>query len=112
LHTHFEAGDPGGYYMTANDAEDLIVRSRSAMTMQHPAANGTMVIVLAYLYHLTNQSHFEARALQIVNAFAGELTKGRYGLASLLNGFDLLNDPVHVFVIGPQDDALYQPMLI
>jgi len=111
LHAYFDAGEMGGYYMVATDAEDLIVRTRTAYDNATPAANGTMVIVLAHLYHLTNQDYFEGRALKLINAFAGELTKGRYGLASLLNGFDLLSDPVHAFVIGPPDDPHYQPML-
>ncbi len=111
MHRHFEANDLGGYYMSADDADGLIVRTRSAFDNAIPSANGTMMMVLAYLYHLTGDKYFEARALQVLNGFSGELARGRYGLAMLLNGYDLLVDPVHIFVIGPSEDALYQPML-
>ena len=93
----------GGYFMTADDADDLIVRTRSATDNAVPSANGTMMQVLAHLFHLTGDGAYEARALLLLRAFAGDFRSARYGLTNLLNGFDLLADPRHIVIIGDPD---------
>jgi len=104
LHDHFRDPDRHGYFMTADDAEGLIVRSRNVLDNAVPSANGLMMGVLAHLFHLTGNEVYRARADELVTAFTGDVAAGRYGAACFLNGFDLLTDPVHVTVIGHSDD--------
>jgi uncharacterized protein YyaL (SSP411 family) len=100
MESHFLDKENGGYFMTADDADDLIVRTRSATDNAVPSANGTMMQVLAHLYHLTGNGAYEARALLLLRAFAGDFRSVRYGMTNLLNGFDLLADPRHIVIIG------------
>ncbi len=111
MEAHFLDRENGGYFMTADDADDLIVRTRSATDNAVPSANGTMMQVLAHLYHLTGDGAYEARALLLLHAFAGDFRSARYGLTNLLNGFDLLADPRHIVIIGDPAAADTQMMI-
>ena len=46
---HYWDGQSGGYFFTADDAQDLIVRTKSAIDNATPSGNGIMVEVLARL---------------------------------------------------------------
>ena len=50
LDRHYWDGDAGGYFLTADDTEQLVVRAKSAHDHALPAGNGTMVGVLARLF--------------------------------------------------------------
>ena len=103
--------DPrGGYFFTADDAEALLVRTKQAYDQPNPAGNGTLVEVLARLYYLTGEDLFRARAEEVLAAFAGEAQRNLFGLATLLNGAELLERALQVVVVGaraaPETQAL------
>ncbi|NYZ13097.1 thioredoxin domain-containing protein [Azospirillum sp. RWY-5-1] len=96
----------GGYFYTADDAANLIVRTKSAHDAAVPAGNGTMVGVLARLHALTGEEAYRERADALIAAFSGELTRNFFPLSTLLNGVELLTRPVQVVIVGdPADPA-------
>ena len=52
----YRDNDGGGYFFTADDADALIVRTKTAIDNATPSGNGTMVGVLARLWHLTGDT--------------------------------------------------------
>ena len=54
--------DAGGYFLTATDARDLIVRTKSASDSAVPSGNGSMVFALARLFYLTGKQTYRMRA--------------------------------------------------
>ncbi len=100
-----EAG--GGYFFTADDAQDLIVRSKSAHDNAVPAGNGTMVGVLTRLYHLTGEDSYRARAEQLITAFTGELNRNFFPLSTLLNGAEFFQSAQQIVIVTRpgSDDA-------
>ncbi|CAK0772917.1 Thioredoxin domain-containing protein [Azospirillaceae bacterium] len=80
----------GGYYLTANDAEPMIVRVKHAHDAPTPSGNGVMVNVLARMAKITGEQSFRDRAEAIVRLFSGEVAKGFIALPTLLNGADAL----------------------
>ena len=97
--------DPaGGYFQVAADATDVLVRPKNAQDGPTPAANGTLVGVLARLYALTGNDAYRARAEQLVEVFSGEARRNPAVHAALLSGYGLLADPVQVVVMGADDD--------
>ncbi len=104
------AAPSGGYYYTADDAEALIVRTRSVMDNAQPSANGTMVGVLSDLFHLTGETVYRDKADALVKAFAGQVKSGGLGMGRYLNGFDSLLNTTQIAVIGepghPETKAL------
>ncbi|HYC03408.1 MAG TPA: thioredoxin domain-containing protein [Azospirillaceae bacterium] len=108
---HFWAAEGGGYYGVADDAEDLIVRPRSAADNAVPSGNGTMVGVLARLYYLTGEDRYRQRAEAVVTAFAGELTRNFFPLSTYLNNAELLLSAVQLVVVGPPDHPMTRALL-
>ena len=65
--------EAGGYFYSPDGGEKLIARSKSAHDNATPAGNGTLVGVLARLYHLTAEDAYLQRASALVRAFSGEI---------------------------------------
>jgi uncharacterized protein YyaL (SSP411 family) len=103
---HYWDGTGGGYFLTADDAEALIVRVKRANDAPMPSGNGTLVGVLARLYYLTGEARYRDRAEAVVAAFAGEAQR-TVGYSALLNGNELLQRGLQVVVVGKrgEDDA-------
>ena len=105
LDRHYWDPAAGGYFLTADDTEALIVRTKTAHDSAVPAGNGTMVAVLARLYYLTGKAAYRERAEALVTAFSGELGRNIFPLATLLNGSELLSSGLQIVIVGDRDRA-------
>jgi uncharacterized protein YyaL (SSP411 family) len=96
---HF--ADPvGGFYATADDADDVpLVRTRSAGDNATPAGNGLIAEVFARLYHLTGEPDWRARATGVLVAFSGQPDQ-LAGMPTLLAAADLLEEGASVVIAG------------
>ncbi len=105
LEAHFLDARSGGYFFTADDAEGLITRTRSAADSATPAGNGILVSVLAKLHQLTGKAVYRERAEKLVAAFAGA-AGGAQHLTShaFLNGFLDFADAVDVVIVGARGE--------
>jgi uncharacterized protein YyaL (SSP411 family) len=111
LDTHFWDGGRGGYFMTADDGEALIVRSKSAYDAAVPSGNGTMLGVLSRLHHLTGDRLYALRADSLIAAFTGELQRNFIPLATWLNQAEDRMEPLQIVVIGPRQDPATTALL-
>ena len=100
LDRHYWDKAGGGYFVTADDAGDLIHRPRNARDNAVPSGNGVMIGVLARLHYLTGKAAYRARAQAILDAFSGELRRNLFPLATLLNGAELLESAVQIVIAG------------
>jgi uncharacterized protein YyaL (SSP411 family) len=103
LDTHFWDQANGGYFMTADDTTDMVVRPKSAGDNAVPNGNGVMVGVLARLYLVTGEPRFEERARALVSAFSGEVERNFFPLATYLNNAAFLANALEVVIIGAHD---------
>jgi len=112
---HYWDAERGGYFFTADDAERLIVRTKHAHDNATPSGNGTMLGVLARLFHMTGEDAFRERADALLSAFAGEVGRNFFPLGTLLNNADLLMNAVQVVIAGkpgePAVEALRRAVL-
>ncbi len=102
---HYWDDQRGGYFFTADDAGQLIVRSKSATDHATPSGNGVMVEVLARLFYHTGEDRYRHRAEETLAAFSGEVESTLPTMTTMLNGWELLNTAVQVVVVGPAGDA-------
>jgi hypothetical protein len=106
IENHYRDAQGGGYFFTADDVGDLIVRTKTAQDQATPAGNATLVGVFARLHHLTGDDVYRARAEALVASFSGGLERGAFGLTTLLNNNELLQNALQVVICGaPGDDA-------
>ncbi|MPY70047.1 MAG: DUF255 domain-containing protein [Alphaproteobacteria bacterium] len=105
LDAHYRDEAGGGYFFTADDAEALIVRTKSADDHATPAGNGTLVEALARLWLLTGEDEYRARAEEIVTAFSGAVEKNFFPLTTLMNGAAFLETARQIVVAGARGEA-------
>lgn len=110
LDTHFIAPD-GSYYMSADDADDLIVRPRSGLDDATPNGNAVAAQAAMRLWHLTGEARYRARADAIFSSFAGAAARQLFGFASLFNAYDFALRPVELVIVADKHDAQVDTLL-
>lgn len=111
LNRYYWDNEGGGYFYTAEDAEALIVRTKSAADNATPSGNGMMVSAMAQLYFLTGKAAYRERADALIAAFSGELAQNFFPLAALLSGVENLQCGQQIVIIGDRGDAHCQSLL-
>jgi hypothetical protein len=105
LDQHYWSENLGGYYFTADDTSDLIVRPFSGQDEATPNANGTMVSTLVALTLWTGEERYRDRAEAILRGFAGAMTANVLAHAGLLGAeLDVLA-PSLIVLIVPEDGS-------
>ena len=95
--------EAGGYFFSADDVGDVLVRQKTAFDNATPAGNAVLVGAFARLYHLTGKGTYRDRADALINAFSGALQRNVFSLTTLLNGAELLESAVQVVLTGDAD---------
>ena len=111
IERHYRDDKGGGYFFTADDVGDLIVRTKTAQDQATPAGNATLVGVFARLYHLTGDDSYRTRAEALVAAFSGGLERAAFGLTTLINNNELLQAALQIVVCGAPGDAATKALL-
>jgi uncharacterized protein len=110
LDRHFADEAAGGYFITADDAADLIVRTKHCHDNAVPAGNGTLVGVFARLWVLSGDASWHDKTRRQVAAFAGELETNFFPLMTLLNGYDLLQEATELVIVGDPADPVTEAL--
>ncbi|MEM9187964.1 MAG: thioredoxin domain-containing protein [Myxococcota bacterium] len=106
LEEHYGA-DSGGYFMTAHDHEELLVRDQPADDGALPSGNGVTAENLLRLHEFTQDDGYRTRAERLFSAFAGRLRRGA-GMPRMLSALDFYLDvPREVVLV---DGAEGQPL--
>jgi uncharacterized protein YyaL (SSP411 family) len=105
LDANFWDESRGGYYLTANDAERMMIRIRTIFDQPVPSANGSMIAVLTKLALLTGENGYGMRAQAIAQAFAGEFDRSWISAGAFLNGFECFATGMQMVVVGKQSNA-------
>ncbi|HUT50817.1 MAG TPA: thioredoxin domain-containing protein [Alphaproteobacteria bacterium] len=99
VETHYR--DPaGGYFLSADDVDDVLVRQKIAHDNATPAGNAVLVGVFARLYYLTGNEAHRNRAEALIAAFSGGLERNVFSLTTLMNGAELLAGAVQIVLAG------------
>ena len=108
---HF--GEPGGgWYMTADDAEELLVRSRPDWDGAMPSGNSTGALNLLRLAELTGDDGYRQRAVQVIEAFGQPLASNPVGLPKMLCAADYARGPTkEIIVVVPSRTSEAAPFL-
>ncbi|MEQ8735381.1 MAG: thioredoxin domain-containing protein [Rhodospirillaceae bacterium] len=92
-----------GYFFTAADAENLIVRTTQVTDTATPSGNGVMLQNLARLFHLTGNDRFRIRADALIEAFDVDAMRHFPHTCAFLNGFELYTSAVQVVIVGDRN---------
>ena len=104
--------DPlGGFYMTASDAERLIMRPKEAYDGALPSGNSAAALVLQRLYALTHQEDYFSQAQKLFSFFSASIAQAPYAHCFLLSALDWhLTGALELSFQGKPKDAVIAKM--
>jgi len=108
---HYANKNNGGYYLTADDAEGLVVRPDSTLDDATPNPNGIAAQNLIRLAVFTGDESFRAKADRLIEGVLSEGAENLFARISLLNAVDLRIGGAEIVVAGADDGALTQAAL-
>jgi uncharacterized protein YyaL (SSP411 family) len=108
LDIHYADREHGGYYLTADDAEGLIIRPHSTIDDAIPNHTGLIAQNLVRLTALTGDARWRARTDALFAALLPNAAQNVFGHLSLFNALDLYLSGNEIVVVGQgaQADAL------
>jgi uncharacterized protein YyaL (SSP411 family) len=102
----------GGFYMTASDAERLIIRPKQVIDGALPSGNSVAALILLKLYALTKKDTYLFQAEALFRCFASSVVLAPYAHSFLLSALDWhLNSPVEITFQGAWGDVTIAKML-
>jgi len=91
----------GGFYMTASDAESLIIRPKEIYDGALPSGNSVAALILVRLYALTKKDIYNTQAEALFRSFAPTVAQAPYAHCFLLSALDwYLNGPIEITFVG------------
>ena len=108
---HFE-DEGGGFFMTADDGEKLLMRSKDIFDGAIPAGNSVAALNLLRLGHMTGRQEYIKKAEDLVRAFAGSVRRYPAGHTHLMVALQYaLNPNYEVVIVGRPGAADTRAML-
>ncbi len=89
-----------GFFLTANDGEKLLFRSKQAYDGALPSGNSVAAMNLLRLSHMLAKPAYEKKAELLLMEFSGMMKKGPGGFCQMLNAVDFFSGPSVELVIA------------
>jgi uncharacterized protein YyaL (SSP411 family) len=105
LDAHYADAEHGGYYLTADDAEGLIVRPHSTVDDAIPNHVGLIAQNLVRLAVLTGDTHWRSKVDALFAKLLPIAGENVFGHLSILNALDLYLTGAEIVVVGEGKEA-------
>ena len=107
---HFWDEESGGFYMTPDDGEELLVRQKEAYDGAIPSGNSVAMLNLLKLGRMTGEAYLEERAQRLGSAFSNQVKSAPSGFTQMLAALDFALGPSFeiVFVGAPSDEEMHK----
>ena len=101
----FKDTEGQGYFMTATDAEKLIVRAKKLYGGAIPGGNAASILNLLRLYRMTGEEGYALQGEDVIRAFSSEMQRQASGFPLVLCGIDFQQGPGHEIVVSGKDGS-------
>jgi len=108
---HYRNPDTGGYFLTADDAEGLVVRPNSTMDDATPNPNAITAQNLVRLAILAGDDAWREAADRLFDGMLPIAAENLFGHASLLNALDLRLRAAEIVIVGTNSEPLERAAL-
>jgi uncharacterized protein YyaL (SSP411 family) len=109
---HFQDKVRGGFYQTADDAEELLVRPKSMQDGAIPSGSSVQIMNLLKLARLTGRTDYEALADRTVRAFTATINRVPSAFAQAMQALQFAQGSAVEVVVGdrklPETQALIE----
>ena len=108
----FEDKQQGGFFSTAADQPDLVLRLKDDYDGAEPSGNSVMTLALLRLARFTGREEFRTAAVRTLGAFAPRLRSSAAGLPQMLVAqMVAASKPTEIVLAGPADHPEMERML-
>jgi len=97
---HFWDDDEGGFYFSADDAEQLITRQKSIQDGARPSSNSMAYLNLLQLARMTGRTELEDRALELETTFSENIEESPFSFTMFLCGLAFRTGTNHEIVVA------------
>ena len=108
---HYADPDTGGYYLSADDASDLLLRPHSTVDDATPNPNAVAAQNLVRLAVLSGDDVWRAKADRLIEGILSAAERNLFGHVALLNALDLRLRGAEIVLTGPAADRFAQAAL-
>jgi hypothetical protein len=108
---HYTDAETGGYFLTADDAEGLLLRPHSTTDDATPNPNAVAAQNLVRLAVLAGNDQWRERADRLIENILSAAERNLFGHVALLNALDLRLRAAEVVVTGAQAEGFAQAAL-
>ena len=99
---HYADSDTGAYYLSADDASDLLLRPHSTSDDATPNPNAVAAQNLVRLAVVTGQDRWREKADRLIEGILSASERNLFGHIALLNALDLRLRAAEIVTTGPQ----------
>src|SRR5471030_1610977 len=111
LDAHYADPETGGYYWSADDATDLLLRPHSTSDDATPNANAVAAQNLVRLAVLSGDDKWRDKADRLIEGILSSVEKNLFGHVALLNALELRLRGAEIVVTGRDADRFAQAAL-
>ncbi len=97
---HFADANSGGFFLTADDAEQLLTRPKESYDGAIPSGNSAELLDLIRIGRITGNPAYESAADKLLRAFSGDVTAAPSAHTALLSGLDFALGPSFEIVLA------------
>jgi uncharacterized protein YyaL (SSP411 family) len=108
---HYADNDTGAYYLSADDADDLLLRPHATNDDATPNPNSVAAQNLVRLAVLSGDDRWRDKADRLMDGILASAARNLFGHVALLNALDLRLRGAEIVVTGEGADALVQAAL-
>ncbi len=111
MDAHYADPDTGGYYLSADDADDLLLRPHSTADDASPNPNAVAAQNLVRLAVLSGDDTWRDKADALLEGILSAAARNLFSHMALLNALDLRLRAAEIVLTGPDGDRLAQVAL-
>jgi hypothetical protein len=108
---HYADPETGGYYWSADDATDLLLRPHATSDDATPNPNAVAAQNLVRLAVLSGDDKWRDKADRLFDGILSSVERNLFGHVALLNALDLRLRGAEIVVTGAESDALFAAAL-
>ena len=112
LDEHYADDDNGGYFLTSDDHEVLLVREKPSYDGAEPSGNSIALLNLLRLYEFTTDYDYRAKAEHLLKSFSERLSQNPADKSVMMLGLDYYLDAAkEVVIVTPKSRDEAEPFL-
>ena len=108
---HYADADTGGYYLSADDASDLLLRPHSTQDDATPNPNAVAAQNLVRLAVLAGSDTWREKSDRLIDGILSAAERNLFGHVALLNALDLRLRGAEIVATGPEAQRFAQAAL-